>query len=101
MNNKILSLLGFATKAGKLSFGFEACVSALNNKKAKLIIVAEDISQKSLKEITFFAQKNNVEHIKTEGITMKTISDSVGRKCGIIAVNDIGFSEALLKASKG
>jgi ribosomal protein L7Ae-like RNA K-turn-binding protein len=101
LNSKILSLLGFATKAGKLSFGYEACVSTLKANKAKLVVVAEDISEKSFKEITFFALKADVKYIRTEGISIKALSDAVGRKCGIIAVNDKGFADALLKANLG
>ena len=98
MKNKILTLLGFAAKAGKLSFGFEASVWSLKTKKAKLAVVAEDISQKSRKESEFFAGKNNIKLIVLNGIDMKTVSDAVGRKCGIISVNDHGFADAILKA---
>ena len=97
MNNKILTLLGFATKAGKLSFGFEAAVTSLKNGKSKLIISACDISQKSKKEIKFHAAKFNVCFLELEGIDIKAVSDAVGRKCGIISVNDSGFAEAMVK----
>ena len=96
--NKILSLLGFAAKAGKLAYGFEAAVSSIKSKKSALVIIAEDISPKSRKEVMFFADKANVQHIILEGMTIKEVSDAVGRKCGIISVNDKGFAEALLKA---
>ncbi len=96
--SKILSLLGFAAKAGKLAYGFEATVSALKIRKSELVVIAEDISEKSRKEVVFFADKANTEHIILEGVTIKDVSDAVGRKCGIISVNDKGFAEALLKA---
>ena len=96
--NKILSLLGFAAKAGKLAYGFEATVTALKCKKSELVVIAEDISEKSRKEAVFFATKANTKHIILEGVTIKDVSDAVGRKCGIISVNDKGFAEALLKA---
>ncbi len=97
MNNKILSLLGFAAKAGKLAYGYEASVASLKAGKAKLIIVAEDISPKSCKETIYFAQKSNTNHIILNGITIQNVSDAVGRKCGIIAVNDKGFADTLIK----
>ncbi len=96
--NKILSLLGFAAKAGKLAYGFEAAISSLKAKKSMLIIIAEDISPKSRKEAVFFAEKANTQHIILEGVTIKDVSDAVGRKCGIISVNDTGFADALIKA---
>ena len=96
--NKIFSLLGFAAKAGKLDYGFEATISTLKAKKSSLVVIAEDISAKSRKEIVFFADKVNTQYIILEGVTIKDVSDAVGRKCGIISVKDKGFAEALLKA---
>lgn len=98
MKNKILTLLGFAAKAGKLSFGFEATLWSVKTKKAKLVLVASDVSQKSRKEAEYFAGKYNVRITTLNGIDMKTVSDAVGRKCGIISVNDQGFTDAILKA---
>ena len=97
LNNKILTLLGFATKTGKLSFGFEAAVSSVKCGKSKLVITAYDISPKSKKEMKFYADKFNVKLIGLEGIDIRTISDAVGRKCGIISVNDSGFADAMVK----
>ncbi len=98
--NKILSLLGFAAKAGKLSYGYEAVISSIRLKKSRLVIIAKDISAKSQKEALFFAQKASVKNLILEGITIKDLSDAVGRKCGIISVNDNGFADALQKAYK-
>ena len=97
MTNKILSLLGFAAKAGKLGYGYEASIAAIKTGKAKLVVIAEDISEKSRKETIFFAQKSKIKHIILDGITIKTVSDAVGKKCGIIAVNDKGFADTLIK----
>ncbi len=97
MKNKLLTLLGFATKAGKLSFGFEAALGAIKQKKAKLIIIAEDISEKSRKEILFFAEKGNIKSICLKGIDIKALSDAIGRKCGILSVNDKNFADACVE----
>ena len=96
--NKIFSLLGFAAKAGKLTYGFQAVVSSLKAKKSSLVVIAGDISPKSRKEILFYAEKIGVKHIMLEDITISDVSLSVGRKCGIISVNETGFAEALVKA---
>ena len=96
--NKILSLLGFAAKAGRLSFGYEAAVSSVKSRKACLVVTTEDISQKSRKEIVFFCGKADIKSLVLEGISIKDVSDAVGRKCGIISVNDSGFADALIKA---
>ena len=51
MKTKVLTLLGFAAKAGKLAYGFEAAVSSVKTGKSSLVLTAVDVSQKSLKEI--------------------------------------------------
>ena len=100
LNNKILSLLGFAAKAGKLSYGFEATLWSVKTAKARLLAVAEDISPKSRKEMHYYADKYNVKITVLEGIDIKTVSDAVGKKCGIVAVLDRGFADAILKAAE-
>lgn len=95
MNNKILTLLGFASKAGKLSFGFASSKEMINLKKARLIIVASDISDKSRKEIRFAAEKAGVGVIELESADQITISHAVGRSCGIVSVNDSSFASAV------
>ena len=95
MNNKILSLLGFASKSGNLSFGFSSCLEALNRKKAKLIVCGADLSEKTKKEITFHAQKTGVEVLTLKTVDIFTLSNSIGHKCGIISVNETGFAKSL------
>ncbi len=100
MNNKLIALLGFAAKAGKLSFGFEASITSIRAGKSRLVLSACDISPKSSKEVSFFANKGNVTHITLKGIDIKAVSDAVGRKCGIVSVNDSGFADSIMTAYK-
>lgn len=93
-NHPVLSRLGFARKAGKLSFGFAASKEALSKGKARLIIIASDISQKSEKETRFFAK--NIPVVRIES-TLEEISAAVNFRAGIVAVNDQGFADAILK----
>ena len=95
---KALTLLGFAAKAGKLSFGMDAAVKTLKSGKAFLTVAAYDVSDKSRKEIAFFAQKQSVKFLVLERLDIKTVSDAVGRRCGIMSVNHSGFAGAFLKA---
>lgn len=92
-NNPILSRLGFARKANKLSFGFNKSKESCLLKKAKLVVVASDVSQKSLKEIRFFAKDIPITVID---ITMEEMSQGLGLRAGIVAVNDEGFAKAIL-----
>lgn len=98
MNDKILTLLGFASKAAKLSFGFDAVKIALTQSKSKLVLIANDVSQKSKKEISFFSEKFKTKVVVLTNYDMETLSHAVGRKCGIVSVNDASFAEGLLSA---
>ena len=94
MNSKILTLLGFAAKAGRLSFGMDATVMSIKSRKARLVIIANDVSDKSQKEIRFFAGKIPVCEL---GCDKQMLSHAVGRQCGILSVNDEGFKDSILK----
>lgn len=96
MNDRqILSYLGLARKAGKLAVGFAASKEACLKQKAKFVVIASDISQKSEKEIRFFSGKRCfVERIDA---TIEEVSSSIGTKAGIVAVCDEGFANALAK----
>ena len=98
MNNKILTLLGFASKANKLSYGFDSVCTSLSKNKSKLVLIASDISHKSQKETLFFAEKFKTQAIVLNDCDINTLSHVIGKKCGIISVNDISFSQGLLSA---
>ena len=97
-NSKVTALLGFAAKAGKLSYGMDAAQKTLKGGKARLVTAACDVSPKSRKEAAFFANKGSVDFLTLEGLDIKTLSDAVGRRCGILTINDSGFANAILKA---
>ena len=63
MNSKVLTLLGFAAKARKLSYGMNATVFSVKQKKARTVLVASDISDKSKKEVNFYCEKFGVNFI--------------------------------------
>lgn len=95
MKAKILTLLGFAAKSGNLSYGFSAAKEALNRKKAKLILISSDISEKSKKEIIFTANQSNISFLTLDDTDIFELSNAVGHKCGIISVNENGFAKAI------
>ena len=97
-NSKVTALLGFAAKAGKLSYGMDAAQKTVKSGKARLVTAACDVSPKSRKEAAFFAKKGAVEFLALEELDIKTLSDAVGRRCGILTINDSGFADAILKA---
>ena len=98
MTKKILTLLGFAAKSGSLSYGMDSTVSSIKANKSRAVVMATDISTKSKKEIHFHAGNKNVSVINFNNIDIETLSKAVGRKCGIISINDSSFADAVCKA---
>ncbi|HHW48604.1 MAG TPA: 50S ribosomal protein L7ae [Clostridiaceae bacterium] len=60
-NNKIYSFLGLATKAGKVISGEEACERIIKAGKAKLVIVADDASDRTKRKFDNICKYNDVE----------------------------------------
>lgn len=88
--------MGFASRAGKLSYGMDSSVEAIKSRKSKIVITAFDVSEKSLKEINFHAKKNNVRVITLDDCNIENLSHAIGKKCGILSVNDVSFGDGIL-----
>lgn len=63
--NKFYGMLGIARKAGKLVFGYDTTVSLMKSNIVDiLVIVANDASEKTKKNIVFECNKYNRSHIE-------------------------------------
>ena len=95
-NKKIFSLLGLATKAGKLVSGEFATEKAVKSFTAKLVIVADDASDNTKKMFTnmcnfyevpiyFLGDKNELGH-------------AIGKEFrASLAITDEGFCRTVMK----
>ncbi len=96
MNSKFDGMLGLAAKAGKIIFGSEMSAEAARHKKAYLVVLATDASDRTKKLIrnktTSFdvplAEYGNIEHLA------KILGKA---RVSCIAVSDEGFAKAMLK----
>ncbi|NLT96036.1 MAG: hypothetical protein GXW85_11025 [Clostridia bacterium] len=61
--NKILTMLGFAQKSGKLVSGLSAVKAKLNKNQIHLLVLAEDLSENRKIYWTRIAQQNNIPSI--------------------------------------
>ena len=95
MNEKLLSLLGIARRAGRLSIGFDAAAESMKKGRSYLLLLADDISERTLGSIISKAEQSGTEILKIN-ISMEQIGNALGKKMtGIISVNDSGFAEKL------
>lgn len=102
MNEQILSLLGIARRAGKLSLGHDASIQSIIKNQAQLCLVCRDGSQRLKNEMSHACGYNG------KGIAYKeldcdisVLSKAIGSKAAVLTVNDEGFAKAILeKADK-
>ncbi len=90
---KFFNLLTICMKAGKLLRGFDISKEAVMSGEASCIMTAADISSKTLKEIKFITEKKKDVKIISLPFDMATIEFNIGKKVGVMAVCDKGFSE--------
>ena len=96
MRSKAISLLGFAKKSGNLVSGVNTCGFAIAKGRARLVILAEDISAGSEKKIMKEIRKKGVPYIKFGTIDeLSHIAGESGRS--VFAVLDKGFAESILR----
>ena len=101
MNSKVLTLLGFASKACKLKYGMKNTLESIKKGEVKLVVCAATLSKKSEKEIKFFAAKEEICVATLENVSDEELSAAVGRKCGMVSVCDTGFADAISKIIGG
>ena len=94
--NKVLSLLGLATKAGKVASGEFSTEKSVKTGKGFLVLVADDASQNTRKK---FQNMCDFYEVPIYFIANK---EELGRFCGkefraSLAVQDENFAKAMLK----
>ena len=95
-NNKVLSLLGLATKAGKVASGEFSTEKSVKTGKGFLVLVADDASQNTRKKL------QNMCDFYEVPIYFIANKEELGRFCGkefraSLAVQDENFAKAMLK----
>ena len=99
-NQKILGMLGIATKAGKIVMGAEATKEAMVKQKVKLVIVATDASERTKKNMELEAEK---QHCKIyQKATIEEMSRAIGKNNkAIVGITDKQFANAMEKNING
>lgn len=99
-NNKVYGLLGLTAKAGKIVFGTEACEEAIEKKKVKLIIIAEDSAERTINNFKQKCEKNKIEcYIFGK---KEELSKAIGKvNKTVLGVKDKNLAEAIQKKLNG
>ena len=93
--NKVLGLLGLAKKAGKIEVGEEPTGAAARAKDARLLLIASDAADNSLRRLKHFADAGACLYAKLP-CTKDELGSVLGRtSCAMVAVTDVGFATAI------
>lgn len=95
MNDRILSYLGLARRANRVSLGHDASLTSVLKQKAKLILLTEDASDRLKREFERAASGQSIK-IFYLPFTMADIWKAVGVKAGVLTINDTGFANKMI-----
>ena len=94
-SSKKLRMLGLATKAGKVITGIDMCEKAVKQRKAKLVVLAEDAAESTKKQFSDC------------GLPMVTVENKeiLGKFTGkeyrsVCVVCDAGFAKAIQESEE-
>lgn len=97
--DRVLGMLGISAKAGKVVCGNDATIEDIERHKVKLVIVAEDASEKTKKNMKYVCEKNKVSILEFGNID--EISRTIGKNNkAIIGIKSKSLSEAIEKLIK-
>ncbi len=93
-DKKYLSMLGLARRAGRLSMGHDMALKAVKEKKAKLVVLASDVSERLIEEFKRACECDGINILIIDE-TINEIHCALGYKAGVITVNDENFSKRI------
>lgn len=98
--SKIVGMLGFARRAGKVTFGFDACVKDMRDNKAKAVFISNDASDR-----TFTKMSEECKRLNVRSAVFPFDKEILGRAIGrdgvaVAAVTDKSFADRLLELAR-
>ena len=94
MKDKVLNYLGLAARGRLLVSGYNTCVFMIDKRKVRLLVIAEDLSENSIKKITGIAERKNVPY-RIYG-SMRELSHKTGKTdSGIFGVTDENLAKVI------
>lgn len=96
MKDKLAGLLGLSRRAGHACCGFDAAAELIRCGRAKLVLLAADLSPKTEKELRF-AGRDKAADIRRIPLEKADIGKALGlgRDVGVYATDDEGFAAAM------
>lgn len=97
-NKKYLSMLGMARRAGRLSMGHDMAEKAIKSKKAKLLLFANDMSDRIEREFDILTAEYmpSIPSIRIDE-SIDELHFALGYKAGVITVDDENFANRIIE----
>ena len=91
---KLLNMLGLATRARKTSIGSDTCLKMISSKKAFLVFVANDASAGTIEK---FNNKCFYYNILIDlSLNSEELSQAIGKNnAKTLTINDLGFAKSI------
>lgn len=90
-SKRLSGTLSLCRRAGRLALGYDPVKESVQKENAQLILFAADVSPKTEENIRFAAGSSGLECLKLT-YTMDELWFVVGKRVGVVAVNDHGFA---------
>ena len=99
LDPKIAGMIGFAAKGGKLLLGAHAIEQGISQRRAKLVLAAEDISPKRVSKLALWCKDMEIPFLVTG---QKQEYGALLRKAplGLLALTDEHMISAILDTKK-
>lgn len=99
-NVKVLGLLGLCAKSGNVVFGTEACKQQIEKNKVKLLIVANDASDRTKRNFEIITKEANIPICIFE--TIENLSKSIGKQNkAVIGIKNESLASQIYKIING
>lgn len=94
-NDKMLSIIGLATKAGKVSHGGFSAENSVKRGKSHLLIVARDASDNTKKSFANMCKYHETDYI--EYGDKETLAACCGKQyTSVVSINDANFKKLII-----
>ena len=93
-NDRLLSFLGIARKAGRLTLGFDSVCDSAAKHESCMILTAADTSEGTLRKLRNSIPEGFAD-IHTLPCGIDDIGPALGKSARLISVNDKGFAQKI------
>ena len=100
MRKKVDSYLGFAAKSRNLVSGYHTCLHAIKQKKLKLLILSEDLSENTVKKLSKLSKENEIP-LRIYGKSEELSNATGSRERGVFGITDGNFADVIMKEIDG